>query len=658
MIQEIKNAMGDMARDRIVSDLGLKFNGSHYSCPFPSHSDDHPSAEWKPYAFNCYSCGGGGHKNMQYDIFTHYQMTQGMEIPETIELLCNELGLQNTSETRKSERKFKVEQSDKYKQSAKPSNQVDSDFKILTDRGISKTVAQKYYTGVSGDEFLMHGYEIIEDKWQPVYTKRRLLTNEKYSNDSKELNIAGGLMCFYGMTELREKDTVIICEGQLDALRLATEIEKNKSIADKIAVLSVPNGGRSFNNAINNSPTFRRWHTKHCKSMIIIPDADATGRAMIDQVREFDCSDKVKWFDLTKINGVRYSETHGVDISDVLNKFNVPLEQIFKLSDFLPVDGLKKGSDVEVRQLKDGIASGFITHDYNDSGLKEGCLTVLSGRRGGGKTTLAKQIVMCAAQQGIKSFCFFGESDIELEKSSFSRMVALEGEITYRENIGGRRIYMPNQNAIDRYDSEYGDKIFFHCVKKKEIPKNLFQCVLDKMQIALRRGCYLFLVDNLMLLTKKSGSSEFDQQAQVTMALKKFALDNDVHVILVAHPKNGELKVSGSMEIEQRADTILHYVRMNNPDTGKMLNEDGIPPHEGEKVSAVILNDKIRNDGESRTVFLQWDKNRGVVMEITSPNLPKSTQEKSKEYYEQGWFSKPCHKYDEEQDQPPAEPKF
>ena len=42
MKEVIKETLGDRARDIIVQDLGLKFNGNHYSCPYPDHNDEHP----------------------------------------------------------------------------------------------------------------------------------------------------------------------------------------------------------------------------------------------------------------------------------------------------------------------------------------------------------------------------------------------------------------------------------------------------------------------------------------------------------------------------------------------------------------------------------------------------------------------------------------
>ena len=629
------------------------------TCPFPFHDDKNASATWYEDHFKCHACDD------TYDIIDHYQIEHSLSIGEAISKLCEENGIDNSYEGSKKYKPkvIRAKVNDDYQEKRNKFQNEDSFLSdsFFANKKIDEHIARNIYGCETTDsEILLHGHEVINNNWTPVYTKRRKLDLSMYDmngSETKEIQIAGGLSAFYGLPSLynqngQEKRIALICEGQLDALRLATELQK-VNLFEQFAVLSVPTGGASLDSAWRNTPFFRKWFER-CDSVIILPDADSTGKKMLEQAKECFCIDKTYWVDLTKVTGIRFAEKHGADVTDVFDKFNLSPIDLIKIKDHLPVEGLQKGSDIDVKLLEDGIASGFVTHDFNDSGLKAGCLTVLSGRRGGGKTTLAKQVVMCAAQQDVKSFCYFGESDVELEKGSFARMVALDGEISYRENLGGRRIYKPDPVAVDRYDQKYGDKIYFFCTPKNDIPVNIFQKVIDRMKVAVKRGCYLFLVDNLMLLTKESGSSEFEQQAKVTMALKKFALDHGVHIILVAHPKNGELKVSGSMEIEQRADTILHYVRVNNPDLKKMQLEDGIPEHEGENISAIILNDKVRNDGESRTIFLEWDGKRGVVMEVTATTLPERTREISQEYYDRGWFSRPSKKFTQT-DHPPQQ---
>ena len=55
-------------------------------------------------------------------------------------------------------------------------------------------------------------------------------------------------------------------------------------------------------------------------------------------------------------------------------------------------------SDIAMGSVKPGFSSGFLTHDYNDSGMKPG-LTLLTGKRNQGKTTFSRQLIIAAAMQ-------------------------------------------------------------------------------------------------------------------------------------------------------------------------------------------------------------------------------------------------------------------
>ena len=661
MKEVIKETLGDRARDIIVQDLGLKFNGNHYSCPYPDHNDEHPSTTWYPHAFHCWSCSGGANSN-QYDIFTHYEQHHGMTFSESIQALCDELGIQNNGRQQNSNIVTRAKQSEVYKKKlSEVIPVIKSKSKLFDDKKICIDVARSYFMAVTTEkEFLMHGYESVDGVWTPLYTKKRLLDGSMYNingSEMKEINIKDGKMCFYGINTIYNskgelKKYGVCAEGQTDALRIATELSKEGKL-EQIAVFSVPTGGGSFTKGYNNSPTFRKWLKNTCLQLVLVPDADDAGLKMVKQASELN-SDKIKWVNLTKINGVRFENNKGKDVSDVLNAFKMPVSSILRLCDSLPVEGLIDASDAEIDNIKEGISSGFLTHDYNDMGLKEGRLTLLTGFRGQGKTTLARQIVMCSAMQGHKNFCFFGEANEGQELARFSRMCYLEeSDILTSATSAGRKIYKPSAECVDRFKSKFGDKITFFCKDHIKDGVNFFDAMMEKMVIAKDRGCKLFLIDNMMIITSSSSDKDvFSEQKRIVMALKNFAIKHRVHILLIAHPKSGEgmQKISGAMEQENLADTILYYMRMDGLEAD---NGEGIPPKEGEKVSAVLVNRKVRDEGDSRPCYLQWDDNVGVVREVTSTNLPELAQEASAQYNKDGWWSKPVIHPISVEDQPP-----
>jgi replicative DNA helicase len=656
--QEIKQFLGDRAKDVIIADLGLKEQGGNITCPYPDHQDNNASASWKPHAFHCHACTDGVFKK-QYDIFTHYELHHGLSIGESINKLCEEYSISNNFDERSSYKTkvIRVEKSDEYKIKQESFKNVSTDLaqSFFKQKKISESIARNVYgVHTTNNEILLHGHEVIDGSWSCVYTKRRKLDLSMYEmngNKSKEIQIKGGLSAFYGLPSLyaqngQEKRIALICEGQMDALRVATELDK-EGLFQNVAVLSVPTGGASLLTAWNNTPFFRKWFSR-CERVVIIPDADSTGKKMVEQAKECLCADKTYILDLTKITGIRFTEKHGADISDAFDKFGFSGKEIFSHAEHLPVDGLVTADNIDIKANEEGIRSGFITHDYNDSGLKFGRLTIVSGVRGHGKTTMAMQMVFCSAMQNIKSFCFFGETSEGAVVGRFARMCALDGEIEPKTTLAGRTDYLVNPIAEERFKKKYGKSITLYCKEQVKDKGNVFDEMMKRMKIAVKRGVKLFLIDNMMMICQPKADNVFQEQKRITEKLKEFALEKDVHIILIAHPRSGEgiQKISGAQEQENLADTILYYVRLpHDSDKSKITNETGINSEDAQKISAVIINKKVRDEGTAHPVYLEWQNKTGTVSEITSPRMPELTQEKSEEYFKNGWFSRPSKKY-------------
>ncbi len=654
--EKIKEFLGDTARDIIMSDLGLKEQGGNITCPYPDHEDHTASATWKPYAFHCHACTDNISKK-QYDIFTHYEIVHGATFPEAVKSLCDEYGIENDyKESFKIKKVLRAKVNNDYQEKRNQFQNIGSDLatNFFNSKKIDESIARNsFMCETTNTEILIHGHEVINNTWTPVYTKRRKLDLTEYDMNgktAKEIQIAGGSMAFYGLPTLynskgQQKRVALICEGQMDALRMATELQK-ENMFESIAVLSVPSGGTSLLRAWDNSPFFRRWFNT-CDRVVLIPDADATGLKMLDQAKECLCADKTYWINLTKVTGVRYSEKHGIDSSDVFDKFNIRASNLIKLHEHLPVDGLVTADNIDVKESEEGHRSGFITHDYNDSGLKDGRLTIISGIRGHGKTTMAMQMVYCCAKQGVKSFVFFGETAEGVVVGRFSRMDANQDEIIKKITMAGRTDYVVDAIAQDRFKSNLGKNITFYCKDQIKDKGNIFDEMMKRMLIAVKRGAKVFLLDSMMVICQPDATNEFAEQKRIVQALKEFALEHSVHIMLIAHPRSGEgiQKISGAMEQENLADTILYYVRLpNDIDRSKIMNETNINSEDAKKISAVIINKKVRDEGTSFPVYLEWMNQTGTVSEITSPNMPQMTLDISQEYHDNGWFSRPSRR--------------
>jgi 5S rRNA maturation endonuclease (ribonuclease M5) len=637
---EIKRRLGNGQISRILSDLGYPDGTKKILCPL--HNEKTPSMHVNNDFLHCFGCGGG------YDIFDHMQSFHGLNFQEALTVLAEEVGyvLTGSNAPSKLKHKINIDPDGEFSATIKKIKRVKPSDEYLKSRGYLIDVANKFGVTFSDSEVYFNHYEISKGKWIHCYAKRRKLDGSMYqytdSNgvtiEQKEIGVKGGNGCFFGLTTLFEGDKskpfAIICEGHTDALRLASALSAS-GLFDLYGVLSVANGSQSLKKTIECSPTFRKWYKSDAsKNVIIIPDCDNGGDLFLKSAIEF-LPEKGKHIDLTDL-GAQYNEKKGIDISDVLNQ-GMFVEDILQVQKYFQIENMVNANDIDVSRILSGIWSGFITHDWNDSGLKSGGVTVLTGKRGEGKTTFGRQIVMASALQNERVFCWFGESSLSQEKSRFARMCANSGEIIAYDNGVGRNLYAPNDQAIERFERKYGMMIDFY-IKPSKIASNVFDDMLTRMETKAKQGFRLFFIDNLMVLTG-GAPNVFREQERIVAGLKEFAINFKSHIILVAHPKSGEgnQKVSGSMEIENRVDTILRYIRVSK---GQIENDTALQEfthEEKSKITAMVLNEKVRDEGESNSIYLEWEPHKGVVIEIASI---EKTYSYADEYERKGWWSR------------------
>lgn len=657
---QVKQSMGRQAYQTIVLDLGLKENGLHCQCPSPVHEDNNPSASWNDdtNSIFCFAC------ETQYDIISHRMEISGDSYPEVVKQLANECGIDtsNIKINHDSKVKRKVEASAEYSEKLSKINYQQSSSDYFERNKVNEQLLRNVYGLTTSDRevFFNHLELDFNNNWVSCYTKRRLLDGSMYELDNnkgdkdkiKEITIAGGNICFYGLPSLvnslgQYKQDAIILEGQTDCHRMATEMH-NSGQFDKFAILSVPTGSKTLKTAYNESPTFRRWYKKNCKQLFIVPDADKAGREMVEKaVDVFNGDDKVFWCDLTKLDSIKYSEKKGQDVTDCFN-LGVSIKSILSTCDHLPLPQCFNPNDVKIEKVENFLWSGFATHDYNDTGLKAGKVTVLTGVRGSGKTTLAGQMTVAITQQNKKAFCYFGETPMSETIETFAHMTSSSELIESMDNGAGRTIFTPMQKAIEIFNKNYGHKILFY-EDDENSDINKYDLMIEKMIRCAKRGYKLFVIDNLMVLTIKRKDvkffNKFEEQTRIMDDLKKFAKTHNVHVMLLAHPNADDKKVSGAMEIENLADTIIKYKRLDDTTAISMAGCFQMPEHEAKKISAVVTYEKVRNHGTSYPMFLEWNQEHGIVIDIAYREDVKRTADL---YNQKNWFSRSMKKYSEQ----------
>jgi twinkle protein len=540
------------------------------------------------YSYFCHDC------NKSYDIIDHARTKYNM-----MEYL-HELA--------------KVEYKTKIFKSLKPITKKTSEsgYKYLESRGISRETIDDYR--VRADEkFIYFNYATPDNIL--VKIKRRMIKEKKFFAED------GGEEILFGLHLLRTQKILIICEGEIESLTMH-EILLSMNKQNEALAVSVPNGAKSLNKKCVNNCKDYLFQFEH---IIIVPHND-TNKA----------GEKLKINALEYLSDYRLEEIRIPDnINDLNDYFKSPNHNacdIFKYSKKLipELKAAKTTKHIKIINAKDGYRSGFITYDYNDNGIKEGGLTILTGKRGEGKTTYARQIPISLAKQSISSFIFAGETTSGKEKSKLVRLTAEKDEILKELGIAGNANYTPSMQAIKRYDDNFAKYIYI--LDKNSIPKTekIFDFLLPEMRkMAISYNVKVFLLDNLMVICEEPGNRLFTEQKKIILCLKAFAEETGTHVIAIAHPKKGEGEqvISGAAEIENMPDTILRYIRLEDEQKEALIKKYPNMQNIIARASARVKVEKIRDDGNRKISWLVWDCVKGAVYDLSDLAMAKIYQD-------------------------------
>ena len=426
-------------------------------------------------------------------------------------------------------------------------------IEYLESRGISAEVARRYKitTQTGRDNILV--FPFYDDQGVMQFVKYRKTDFDKSRDKNKEWCEADTMPILFGMAQCEDFTRLVITEGQLDSLSLATVGIKN--------AVSVPTGAVGFTWLANCWDWINRF-----EEIVVFGDCEK-GKITLIETLEKRLQKKVKCVRMEDYLCEK-------DANDILRKYGAAaLVKAVEGAELREVRFVKRLAAVEAVNLRDlpKIKTGIAPLDRVCGGLLRGHVILLSGKRGEGKSTFMSQMVAEAIEQDNAVFVYSGELPDYHFKNWLDLQIAGGNHIETVRNEYGDNEYYLSAHTVETINRWYYDRayIFDNSAVSDDEYEGLIKVMVDAI---CRYDIKLCCIDNLM--TAMDGDPNTDlyrQQSQFVKKLERIAQQYDVAIILVAHPKKTNNAfdndtVSGSADITNAVSFVLNYQRADTAD--------------------------------------------------------------------------------------------
>jgi len=486
-----------------------------------------------------------------------------------------------------------------YKKLKQPTKKIVPKQNALTyleSRGIPSNIAEEYQITVQNENENNLVFPFFDDKGVLQCAKYRNTKFQKGVDKAKEWFEKDTKPILFGMYQCKDRKRLVISEGQMDSLSVATSGVNN--------AVSVPNGAKGFTWVAN----CYKW-VEEFEEICVFGDFEKGHMTLIDDIQ--------KRFD-KPIYEVQKDDYMGCkDANEILQKYGK--EQVKKCVDNaklrpLPMTisfrdvGRRNGFDIEK------VKTGFDEIDrLLYGGLPFGGVSIITGKSGLGKSTVANQIVLRAIDQGYSCFVYSGELPVEMLKDSMCYQLAGANHVFEYQTKDGYKGYNYSDTNFNRM-SEWVDRrmIMYNIEALNRQSEELVSLTELVQKVIKRNNTRVILIDNLMTAIDcdlLEESNMYDKQSKFVKKLVEIAIAYKVVIILVAHKrKNG----------------------MGNSDNDEVMGSSNIV-----NLSSVVLGfDEDRDDnGVPMGRLLSLTKNRYFGKKTQGQGIHMDYDEKSKRVY-------------------------
>ena len=435
---------------------------------------------------------------------------------------------------------------------------TDKAIDYLGSRGISADVVRLYRITSCTNQPNVIAFPFFDEKGIMQFIKYRNTAFRKGDSGSKEWAEKNAMPILFGMLQANDyTQPLILTEGQIDSLSVATAGIKN--------AVSVPMGMTNFK--------WLNWCLEWMQrfpSIIVFGDYEHGKRTLIDTiqqrlddmpvycVREIDYLGEKDANDILRSYGSQAIKKAVENAEPVTAQWIQPLESVH---------------DVDITaipKIETGIAS---LDEVIGGGMAVGQVVLLTGKRGDGKSTLMSQILCNALDQGESIFAYSGELTDFHFKAWLNMQLAGAGNLTETTDKFGKKRYSVSTEISEKITKWYSGRAYIYNNGAAFSSESQLMTVADAVEEAVKRyGVRLVAVDNLMTaVTADKQIDLYQMQSNFVGRLKKIAVEYEVVIILVAHPRKQSTQkgkdtfanddVSGSADVTNKVDIILNYKR-------------------------------------------------------------------------------------------------
>ena len=499
-------------------------------------------------------------------------------------------------------------------------------YKYFESRGISRGTVDAFQIGSD-----IEGNIIFRFFWDgvDVYHKYRKPYKPKTPDEKrrKEWQFSGAKPILFNMDNVIFSQPLIITEGQLDAMALYE--------AGLTNVVSVPSGCDNLEFVTLCWDWLEKFNT-----IILFGDNDDPGRRMIDTlvkrlgeyrmlvVRDYPVIPNSNPAAFCKdANEVlfRYGEAKLLEMVDTAEE--IKTKGIIRVADIVPVDPTTVHRiKTMIPQLDDAIG-----------GLEDGCVTVITGKTGNGKSTISGEFMLNAIEQGVTCMAYSGELSADKFQEWIMLQAAGSDYIGLKDDpVRGRKVPYVAPEIQRRILDWLGDRMLLYDNNEQFVDLKQTDAIISVFTQAARKyNAKLFLIDNMMTSVADS-DDEWRAQAMFVNEVKKFATHYQAHVILVCHPrktKRGEditnSDVSGSSSIVNLCDNALVIKRpdiqiIKNRLEGKQINISCCYAGDSRRIYQRDAGDKNR---------FSWNKEGAPKPKVRADTMPEYSVSMAAEEY-------------------------